>query len=121
MSTETIFLKDINGQKQTQLFAFVIAAIISFVFSILLSATYFSRSADGCKVILDGAINPNTAEASSLVRLANIGPRRAEAIVKYRETVDSEGPAFRRIADMENIRGIGPRTAEKLRPWLCFE
>ncbi len=121
MTTETTFDRDRTGQRQAQLFAFVAAAIICCVFSILLTVSYFGRAAGGCSIILDGRINPNTAEAASLVRLPNIGPKRAAAIVEYRETADSKGPAFHRTADMENIRGIGPKTAEKMQPWLCFE
>ena len=121
MTTETIFLKDRTGQKQTQLFAFVAAAIICCVFSILLTISYFGRAAGSCSIMLDGTINPNTAEAASLVRLPNIGPKLATAVIKYRETTDSKGPAFHRTADMENIRGIGPKTAEKIQPWICFD
>ena len=121
MTTETIFLKDRTGQKQTQLFAFVSATIICCVFSILLTVPYFGRAAGSCSIMLDGMINPNTAEAASLVRLPNIGPKLAAAVIKYRETADSKGPAFRCAADMENIRGIGPKTAEKIQPWICFD
>jgi len=121
MTTETIFLKDRTGQKQTQLFAFVAAAIICCVFSIMLTVSYFGRAAGSCSIMVDGRINPNTAEAASLVRLPSIGPKLATAIIKYRETANSKGPAFRCAADMENIRGIGLKTAEKIQPWICFD
>jgi hypothetical protein len=121
MTTETAFHRDRTGQKQTQLFAFATAAIICCVLSILLSVSYLGRAGSGYDIILDGRINPNTAEAASLVRLPNIGPKRALAIVEYRKTADSGQPAFRSTTDMANIRGIGPATSRKMQPWLCFE
>jgi competence protein ComEA len=66
-------------------------------------------------------INPNTASIASLVRLPGIGRARAMDIVYYRQHQQQDGPAFGSPQDMENIKGIGPKTAEKLAPWLVFE
>jgi len=106
---------------QTVVFAFVTASIVCCVLSIVLAVSCFGRAGVSCPIMLDDRINPNTAEAASLVRLPGIGPRRAEVIVEYRKRFDSDRPAFRRAADIENIRGIGPVTAGKIQPWLCFE
>ncbi len=112
---------DRTGQKQTQLSAFVTAAVVCSALSTLLAVSYFVRAGNSCNIVLDNKINPNTATVASLVRLPNIGPKRAEAIVGYRETVDSDSPTFGRSADMENIKGIGPKTSRKMQPWLCFD
>ena len=117
MTTES----DRTGQKQTQLSAFVTAVVVCFALSILLAVSYFVRAGNSCNIVLDNKINPNTATIASLVRLPNIGPKRAEAIVGYRETVDSGSPAFGRSADMEKIKGIGPKTSRKMQSWLCFD
>ena len=66
-------------------------------------------------------INPNTAPAASLVRLPGIGKARALDIIHFRQTNGEGGPVFKNAHDMEQIRGIGPVTAEKLAPWLTFE
>ncbi len=65
-------------------------------------------------------INPNTAPAASLVRLPGIGPARALDIIHYRTHVENQ-PAFQKAADMENIKGIGPKTAAQISPHLTFE
>jgi len=57
-------------------------------------------------------INVNTAPSSELVVLPGIGPKKAEAIVLYRE---ANGP-FATVDDLIQVKGIGPKTLEKLRP-----
>ena len=75
-------------------------------------------------VRLEGRVNPNSASVGSLVRLPGIGLTRATAIVAFREAFaarGSEGIAFRRPIDLEQIRGIGPKTVAGLAPWLRFD
>ena len=121
MTSESAFHKDRTAKMQTQVVAFAVGVIACCLFSALLAASYFAESNGDCDVVLDGKINPNKASAASLARLPNIGPKRAEAIIEYREAVGSETPAFQRCADLEKIKGIGPKTVEKIGPWLCFE
>lgn len=64
-------------------------------------------------------INPNTANLGSLVRLPGIGKARALDLMAYRSRQPQ--PAFRSVRDLEAIKGIGPKTAETLAPWLTFE
>ena len=53
-------------------------------------------------------ININAASVEELVQLKGIGPKKAAAIVKFRET---NGP-FRLPADLIKVPGIGPKTYE---------
>ena len=62
--------------------------------------------------LLTGLVNINTADAAALQQLPGVGPKTAERIVEHRA---AHGP-FRSVADLANIRGIGPRTVEQLRP-----
>lgn len=63
-------------------------------------------------------INPNTANAASLRRLPNIGPKRAAAIAAYSR---QHAPApFRRAEDLTAVRGIGPETVRRIRPLLAL-
>jgi DNA uptake protein ComE-like DNA-binding protein len=66
-------------------------------------------------------INPNTAPKESLVRLPGIGPARAMTIVDYRKAHSNKGPAFRTPADLDAIAGLGPKTIEKMMPWILFD
>ncbi|HBS61451.1 MAG TPA: competence protein ComEA [Stenotrophomonas sp.] len=57
-------------------------------------------------------IDINTADASMLEQgLANVGPRRAEAIVAYRR---QHGP-FLRVEELARVKGIGTATVERNR------
>ena len=66
-------------------------------------------------------INPNTASMASLVRLPGIGKARAMDIIHYRQKQNPNEPVFLSAQDLESIRGIGPKTAGALEPWLIFE
>ena len=71
---------------------------------------------------LEDRINPNYATQASLVRLPGIGSGRAKAIVDYRENFSGEtAKAFKTCDDLQNIRGIGPKTAAGICQWLKFK
>jgi len=60
------------------------------------------------------AMDVNRASASDLELLPRIGPALAARIVESRE---ADGP-FRRTSDLARVSGIGPRTLERLRPFV---
>ena len=74
-------------------------------------------------VELDGWINPNTATVASLIRLPGIGISRANAIVVYRDKIvmDNGMVAFANSGDLQNIKGIGPKTVENTNEYLKFK
>ena len=59
-------------------------------------------------------VDPNTADWPELIQLPGIGPTLGRRIVDSRET---DGP-FRDHEDLQRVRGIGPKTLEKIRPHL---
>ena len=68
-------------------------------------------------------LDPNTASASDLAALPNIGPAMARKIVEEREEFAKKHPgqrAFNRAEDLERVKGIGAATVENLRPYLGF-
>jgi competence protein ComEA len=67
--------------------------------------------------ICTGRLPVNIATASDLESLPGVGAGRARAIADHRA---SAGP-FRCMADLEDVRGIGPVTAARLAPFVSFE
>ena len=62
-------------------------------------------------------ININTATAESIAQsLKGIGLKKAQAIVAYREAYGS----FSKAEDLEKVKGIGEKTAQKLASQLTF-
>ncbi|WP_228500087.1 ComEA family DNA-binding protein [Thermogemmata fonticola] len=58
----------------------------------------------------------NRASNAELQRLPNVGPVLAQRIILAR----SERP-FRSLEDLRRVPGIGPKTLEKLRPFVTFD
>ena len=58
-------------------------------------------------------LDPNTAPADSLELLPGIGSVLADRIVEYRRT-----RRFEREIDITEVKGIGPKLYERIRPYL---
>ena len=69
-----------------------------------------SPAAWAAEPVVAQTVDINVADAATLDRvLLNVGPAKAAAIVAWRE---ANGP-FRRIEDLAEVKGIGPRTLER--------
>ncbi|MEX2217714.1 MAG: ComEA family DNA-binding protein [Phycisphaerales bacterium] len=66
---------------------------------------------------LTHAINLNTATGPELELLPGIGPALAGRIIEHRK---ANGP-FTSIDQLDDVKGIGPRTLERLRPLVKVE
>lgn len=62
----------------------------------------------------DERIDPNDADEVQLDRLPGVGPATARAIIAARDS----GTVFRRADDLLVVRGIGPASLERVRPWV---
>ena len=58
-------------------------------------------------------IDINSADEQMLTDLPGIGPKTAERIHDYRK---AHGP-FKSVDDLLNIKGIGPKVLDKIRPF----
>lgn len=126
MITDRLIQQPDTAQKRIQSFAFVISVFACVLFSLgfVSDLVGFGPAFDGCEIVLDNRINPNDAPVASLVRLPGIGVSRAGAIVAYRENFGGQGgrgPAFRNCDDLQNVKGIGPKTAANISEWVKFE
>ncbi|MDR2458436.1 MAG: helix-hairpin-helix domain-containing protein [Clostridiales Family XIII bacterium] len=61
-------------------------------------------------------ININTATSTELQEINGVGPATAEKIITYRE---QEG-GFKKLEDLLNVSGIGEKTFEKLKAFVCI-
>jgi len=77
-------------------------------------------------------INPNTALWWELTVIPGVGEVTAKRIVEFREARrlagrTAEGPpagasdVFGCAADLQQIKGIGPKTVQRMEPFLTFE
>jgi competence protein ComEA len=62
-------------------------------------------------------VSLNKAGSRELERLPGIGPVMAERILAYRR----ECGRFRSVDDLIRVRGVGPKTLEKIRPYLRLD
>ena len=110
-------------QADIRSFAFVIAVIICLllvIYCMIPAPKDFTRYEI---VELESKINPNTAPAASMIRLPGIGISRANAIVSYRDKIntDKTSVVFENSNDLQKIKGIGSKTVENINQHLKFE
>ncbi|MEO6697693.1 MAG: helix-hairpin-helix domain-containing protein [Gammaproteobacteria bacterium] len=61
-----------------------------------------------------GLVDLNRATAVQLETIKGIGPKKAAAIIKYRE----EHGGYRSMDELDNVPGFGKQTIDKLREYL---
>lgn len=64
-----------------------------------------------------GKININTASKEELMTLDGIGEKKAGWIIEYRELHGS----FQTVQDIMKVSGIGKKTFESLKDYICVE
>lgn len=74
-------------------------------------------SPQGFAASYNDKLNLNTARLEELTVLPNVGEVRAKAIIEYR---DRQG-GFGSVDELQEIKGIGPKTMDDLREWVYIE
>jgi len=64
-----------------------------------------------CISLLFSAVNINKANSAQLETINGIGPTKAKEIIKYRK---AHGP-FKNVTEIVNVKGIGPKTLDKIK------
>ncbi len=96
--------------------AFFLVIVSASLSTLVLSYGILSCGNEALNISLESRINPNVAEAASMVRLPQIGLSRAAAIIEYRKTA-----RFESWRDLQNVKGIGPKISERLKGYLKFD
>jgi competence protein ComEA len=58
-------------------------------------------------------LNINTADANELDELPGVSPSTAESIIEHR----IHSGKSKSVSNLEQVKGIGPKTLEKIRPF----
>ncbi len=90
--------------------------IKSFLPTLALVATLSAPFAADAAPALEGQLNLNTASAEQLELLPGIGPAMAKKIVDFRAS-----KPFQDTGQIVRIKGIGPKTYAKLKPFLAVK
>lgn len=72
------------------------------------------RAAATPEVRRPGLVDINTATEKELESIPGVGPSLAKKIVEYRRTAGS----FKKVDELLNVKGIGEKSLEKLRPYV---
>jgi len=64
----------------------------------------------------DPPIDVNAADIAELVRIPGVGPVTAQSILTARAT-----RPFSSVNDLDRVKGIGPKTLEKIRPYVVVK
>lgn len=77
---------------------------------------YLGRTTTQTTTASGPKVNLNRASLAELQQLSGVGAKKAQAIIDYRE----QNGGFKRIEDLEHVKGIGPKLLEKNRARLAL-
>lgn len=92
-------------------------SIVTILFSVFDSPKYNSLEAvpilmtteEETSRVFSGTVNINTADVDELMQLEEIGEKKAQAIIEYRE----KNGKFRTVEELTNVSGIGKSILNK--------
>jgi competence ComEA-like helix-hairpin-helix protein len=114
---ETGSEKSRAGLERIGSYSYLLSIAICGCLAIWFGVSYTSKAGAGENIAVEDKVNINTDPAESIVRLGGIGPVRAADIVEYRDKLKQASQfekAFNSAQDLDKIKGIGPKTIEKI-------
>ncbi len=117
-----MYISEQEQHDRIQSFAFLVGIGFCILVLLFVCPGHAGHNASAAIELCD-RVNPNNAPATSLMRLPGIGSVRAAALVAYRAQVEQQAggaAAFKNSNDLQKIKGIGPKTVEKIRDFLTF-
>lgn len=123
--------KTITGKSQKEKYKFLAVVVFFLISGVIYSRSFYGGSLEMGKEItveqigiskemmhpaedMQGKININSATATELESLSDIGSVRAADIIEYRE----ENGNFSRIEDIMQVSGIGEKTFAEIKEWI---
>ena len=91
----------------------IAGSALAFALALFLSTT----AAHAAGPSTSGVVNVNSATAEELALLPGVGPTKAQAIIRYR----TEHGAFKRVEDLSEVKGIGDKALERMRPHVALD
>ena len=90
---------------------------------VLVVPAFFTAHQNQSGVKPSATINPNTARWWELAVLPRIGETMAKRIVELRSASIKQGQSqpFQNSNDLAGVRGIGPKTVQRIAPYLRFD
>lgn len=107
--------------KEKQFFSLAACIVLCWIAAAVCMCVFLAGQGGVPEIAVDDKVNPNHARLESLVRLEGVGPATALQIIEYREQAGGGSDVFLKSADLLAVKGIGPKTVEKIAPWLCFD
>lgn len=94
------------------------AILMTLTLAIAAVAPTFAADAPAASAQQNSVVNINTAETAQLALLPRIGPKAAARIVEYRK---ANGGSFKKATDLMQVKGVGEKTFELLRPYVALD
>ena len=112
--------------KEPSIVAGQLLAVCWMVMAVCFANSLYKGAGDHQTIPSALRIDPNIAPWWELTIIPDVGPALARNIVEYRERRRIENAAnernvFRSIADLDAVKGIGPKTLARMEPHLLFD
>jgi len=108
-----MFLMEGRRVSDVRVARLLLALCLMVVFSVSPALAAKAKTKTRAKNKIQTKVNINTATSDELQTLPNIGPKTAQAIIKYRKK-----HKFKNVDELLEVKGIGEKTLKKLRPFV---